>query len=220
MTDWRYVAVEGPIGVGKTTLARRLAETWSADLLLEAPEENPFLGAFYDQPTANALSAQLFFLLQRARQTETLRQRDLFHQRRITDFMFEKDPLFARLTLSGPEWTLYEDIYTRLAWQAPAPDKLIYLYAPRDTLMARVRQRARPEERNLDLDYLARVIESYAAYFSHYQDAPLVTVNAEQMDLVGNDDDYQRLLAALDSPARRVDLPGPASAMTNGPEVL
>jgi len=203
----RYIAIEGPIGVGKTTLAGRLAKSLGAELLLEAPQENPFLGPFYENPKANALPAQLFFLLQRARQIDSLRQRDMFAGRWITDFMFDKDPLFARLTLSGPELALYQDIYDRLAWQAPVPDKVIYLYAPVSVLDARVDQRARPEERAMQEGYLAQVAESYAGLFSHYRAAPLITVNAARMDLVNREEDYQRLLSVLDEPDRVIHLP-------------
>lgn len=201
-----YVAVEGPIGVGKTTLATRLAESLDADLLLEAPEENPFLGPFYDDPQAHAFQAQLFFLLQRARQVEHIRQKDLFAGRRVTDFMFDKDPLFARLTLSGPELALYEDVYQRLAWQAPVPDKIVYLYAPVDTLAARVRQRGRSQERALAPEYLARVADRYAEYFRGYSAAPLVTADAERLDLVDDPSDYRAVLEALADPAQRIDL--------------
>lgn len=206
MSGLGYVAIEGPIGVGKTTLAGRLAGSLDAELLLEAPEENPFLGPFYDDPAANALQAQLFFLLQRARQVDQLRQQDLFAGRRITDFMFDKDPLFARLTLSGSELALYEDIYHRLAWQAPVPDKVLYLHAPVDTLLERVRQRDRAQERPLTADYLHQVAVSYTEYFRDYRAAPLVTVDAERLDLVGNHEDYRRVLAALADPAPRIDL--------------
>lgn len=207
MNSLRYIAIEGPIGVGKTTLAHRLAQTLGAELLLESPQENPFLGAFYDNQQAHALSAQLFFLLQRARQIDGLRQRDLFAGRWITDFMFDKDPLFARLTLNAAELALYEEIYARLAWQAPAPDKVVYLYAPLPVLSQRVRQRARPEERSLQDDYLARVTQSYAEFFSRYRAAPLITVNADLMDLVNREEDYQNLLNALEAPDAVVHLP-------------
>lgn len=206
MSSLGYVAIEGPIGVGKTTLARRLAESLEADLLLEAPEENPFLGPFYDDPEANAFQAQLFFLLQRARQVEHIRQQDMFAGPRVTDFMFDKDPLFARLTLSGPELALYDDVYQRLAWQAPIPDKIVYLYAPLSTLVARVRQRGRTEERALEPDYLAQVADSYAEYFRDYRKAPLVTVDAARLNLVDNTANYRAVLDALTDPAPRVDL--------------
>lgn len=193
--------------MGKTTLAARLAKTLDAEFLLEAPQENPFLGAFYDNPRAHALPAQLSFLLQRARQVDSLRQRDLFAGRWVTDFMFDKDPLFARLTLSGPELALYQDIYNRLAWQAPTPDKVIYLYAPLPVLTERVQRRARPEERSLQDDYLAQVAESYAEFFASYRSAALVTVNAAVMDLVNREEDYQRLISAVLSPDPLIHLP-------------
>lgn len=201
-----YVAIEGPIGVGKTTLATRLAASLGAELLREAPEENPFLKSFYDDRNAYAFQAQLFFLLQRARQIEGLGQRDLFNGRRVTDFMFEKDPLFAHLNLSGPELALYDDVYRRLSWEAPKPDKVIYLYAPVDTLITRVQKRARWEEQALEPDYLVQVADRYAEFFQNYSDVPLVTVNAVQRNLVDCEADYQALLDALTNPVPRVDL--------------
>lgn len=193
----RYIAIEGPIGVGKTTLAHRLAASLDAEMLLESPEENPFLGPFYDDPAAHALPAQLFFLLQRARQVEGLRQGDLFSRTWIADFMFEKDPLFAGLTLSGPELALYRDIYRRMAWRAPAPDRVVYLHAPVEVLLERIRRRARPAERALDPGYLARVAEAYAEHFRDYDATPLVTVDAARFDLVNRDEDYGQVLASL-----------------------
>lgn len=197
MRPARYIAIEGPIGVGKTTLAHRLAESLDADLLLESPEENPFLGPFYDDPAAHALPAQLYFLLQRARQVEGLRQRDLFTRARIADFMFDKDPLFAGLTLSGPEFDLYRGIYRRLSWKAPVPDRVIYLHAPVEVLLERIRRRDRPAERALDAGYLARVAEAYADFFREYDAAPLTTVDAARFDLVGREADYRRVLDIL-----------------------
>ncbi|MGN8157078.1 deoxynucleoside kinase [Salinisphaera sp. SWV1] len=207
MKAGRYIAIEGPIGVGKSTLAGRLAADLDAGLLDEAPDDNPFLGDFYDNPAAHALPAQLFFLLQRARQVDSLRQSDLFGGGCVADFMFDKDPLFARLTLSGPELALYEDIYARLAWQAPRPDCVIYLDAPLDTLMARIARRGRPAEANLERDYLARVVSAYRAHFATYDATRLVRVDAEAMDLVGNDADYRALLSALERPVTVQSLP-------------
>lgn len=197
MRAGRYIAIEGPIGVGKTTLASRLAADLNAGVLAEDPDENPFLADFYDNPRGHALSAQLFFLLQRARQVDSLRQSDLFGGGCVADFMFDKDPLFARLTLSGDELALYEDIYARLAWQAPRPDCVIYLDASVDTLMARIALRGRPAEANLEPDYLARVVAAYRNYFASYSATSIVRVNAETMDLVGRDADYRAVLAAL-----------------------
>lgn len=207
MTPARYIAIEGPIGVGKTTLAHRLAAALDGDLLLESPQDNPFLGAFYDAPQANALPAQLAFLLQRIRQIEALRQRDLFRTTLITDFMFDKDPLFARLNLSAPELTLYDEIFARLAWRAPVPDVVIYLHAPLDVLMARVRQRARREEVGLERDYLGRVAASYADFFAGFDRAPLLSVDAQQMDLQGSETDFTQLLSRLAAPVMSCHLP-------------
>ena len=196
-----YVAIEGPIGVGKTTLADRLATDLGAERLVEAPEENPFLGDFYDNPSGHALSAQLFFLLQRARQIDSLRQADLFQRAGcIADFMFDKDPLFARLTLDGHEWALYDEIYTRLSWQAPQPDCVIFMSAPLDILMARIAQRARPAEHGLTRDYLARVVDGYDALFSRRHDCPVIRVDAQALDLVHDAQDYARVRDAVATP--------------------
>lgn len=194
----RYIAIEGAIGVGKTTLTRRLARSLNGDVLLESPDENPFLGAFYDRPDAYALQAQLFFLLQRARQVEGINQGDLFGGPLVADFMFDKDPLFAALTLSGPEMALYRDIHRRLSWQAPVPDRVIYLHAPVDVLAARVRRRGRTAERNLGTDHLARVADAYAEFFRDYDAAPVTVVDAARRDLVNSDADYAWLLSQLD----------------------
>lgn len=210
MTPGCYIAIEGPIGVGKTTLAARLSETLSARMLAEAPDENPFLGDFYDNPQGHALSAQLFFLLQRARQIDALRQTDLFEGGCVADFMFDKDPLFARLTLGADELALYEEIYARLAWQAPRPDCVVYLDAPVDVLMQRIAQRARPAERGLTPDYLARVVAAYRHLFADYRATPLLRVDANRLDLVGSDADYQRVVAALGRPAALQNLPKPS----------
>lgn len=203
-----YIAIEGPIAVGKTTLAGRLAVSLGARMLAETPEANPFLGDFYANPRAYALSAQLFFMLQRARQIDDLRQADMFETGCVADFMFEKDPLFARLTLSGAELALYHDIYARLAWQAPVPDCVIYLHAPVDVLMARVVQRARAAEHDLEAGYMAEVAEAYAEFFSQYTGTRLIRVDAAALDLVAADADYATLLKALESRRMTIDLPG------------
>src|SRR5699024_605974 len=200
-------AIEGPIGVGKTTLATRLAESLGAGLLAEAPEDNPFLGDFYDNPAGYALPAQLSFLLQRARQIAGLRQADLFSGGGVADFMFDKDPLFAGLTLDGAELALYHEIYERLAWQTPVPDCVIYLYAPVSVLMARVAHRDRRAERNLEAAYMARVVSAYADFFSRYQATRLIRVDAATLDLVAGDADYAALLVALECDQWRIDLP-------------
>lgn len=207
MKPARYIAVEGPIGVGKSTLARRLARDLKVGLLAEAPDENPFLGEFYDNPAAHALSAQLYFLLQRMRQMDTLGQSDRFGAGCVADFMFDKDPLFARLNLSGPELALYEGFHARLAGQAPQPDLVIYLDAALDTLLARIARRGRAAEAGLDRDYLARVVAAYRACFAVYEASPVIRVDADRMDLVDDEADYQALLNALAHPETEPRLP-------------
>lgn len=202
----RYIAIEGPIGVGKTTLARRLAQTLGAGLLSEAPEDNPFLGDFYNSPRGYALATQLSFLLQRARQIDGLRQGELFDDGCVADFMFAKDPLFARLNLDGAELALYKEIFDRLAWQAPVPDCVIYLHAPVDVLMRRVARRDRLSERNLEADYMAHVVAAYTEFFRAYDAARLIRIDAAAFDLVSRDADYANLLAALASDQWRIDL--------------
>src|SRR5699024_6748194 len=184
----------------------RLADTLDSAMLAEAPEENPFLADFYAAPENYALATQLSFLLQRARQIDGLRQADLFGNGCIADFMFDKDPLFARLTLDGAELSLYEEIYRRLAWQAPRPDRVIYLHAPVDVLMQRVAHRDRVAERRLAADYMVRVAAAYRRFFDNYRAAPLIVVDAAQFDLQGAAADYRALLDALATDERRIEL--------------
>ena len=202
----RYIAIEGPIGVGKTTLSHRLAESFAAEVFLERPQDNPFLEKFYNDPKGYALAAQLSFLVQRARQVDQLRQGDLFASRCVADVLFAKDRLFAQLNLKGAEFDLYDEIFRRLAWQAPRPDCVIYLHAPVDVLMQRVRKRNRHEEANLTEAYLHQVSQTYAAYFSHYRETQLIVVDADSHDLVGSRDDYNALLEALATPQSLITL--------------
>ncbi|MBR9813030.1 deoxynucleoside kinase [bacterium] len=206
MSRLDYIAVEGPIGVGKTTLATRLAKDLSAELLLERPQDNPFLEAFYREPEAKAFQVQLSFLLQRAEQVDGLRQTDLFRRCTVADFFFDKDPLFAQLTLSGSEFTLYRQLFTRLAWEAPRPDKVIYLHAPVDVLVQRVNKRGRSAEQPMTADYLAQVAGAYLDFFADYKDTDLITVNAATLDLVNQPDDYRKVLEAIATPQRRIQL--------------
>ena len=170
----RYVVIEGPIGAGKTTLARALAHHLHADTLLELPDENPFLARFYEDMARYALPAQLNFLFQRVDQLRGLAQLDMFARSTVADFLFDKDPLFARLTLSDDEFALYDKIYTHLKPQTPVPDLVVYLQAPVDTLVDRVHRRGVEFERQMPEVYLARLADAYARFFYSYDDAPLL----------------------------------------------
>ena len=193
----RYIVVEGPIGVGKTSLARRLAESFGCELLLEDAASNPFLERFYYNPRQAALPTQLFFLLQRAQQMQDLRQGDMFNPVRVADFLLEKDRLFAQLTLDENELHLYEQLYERLAIDAPRPDLVVYLQAPVDVLRQRISKRAIAAELYMDADYLRRLADSYTRFFHDYTDAPLLIVNAAEIDPINNEDDYRQLFQRI-----------------------
>jgi deoxyadenosine/deoxycytidine kinase len=189
--------VEGPIGAGKTSLARRLAARLAADLVLEQPEENPFLARFYQDMARFALPTQLFFLFQRARMLEPLAQPDMFGRPVIGDFLLDKDPLFARLTLSADELALYQKIYDALRPRAPTPDLVVYLQAQPATLVERVRRRAKGYERPVSEEYLALLADSYARFFYHYNAAPLLIVNSDNLNFVERDSDFELLVSRL-----------------------
>ena len=180
----RYLVVEGPIGCGKTTLARRLAERTGANTLLEDPNANPFLPQFYRDMRRYALPTQLFFLFQRVAQLESLKQPDLFAKPTVADFSLGKDPLFARLTLEDAEYQLYLKIFEHVRPQAPTPDLVIYLQASIPTLVARVRKRGNPIEGGMDEDYLRRLSEAYSRYFYDYAESPILVVNSDRFDFV------------------------------------
>ena len=191
----RYIVIEGPIGVGKTSLCKRLADHLGADVLLEEAEENPFLERFYQNPKHSALPTQLFFLFQRARQIQDLRQSDMFAaQVRVSDFLMEKDRLFAQITLDDDEFRLYEQVYSSLTLDSPRPDLVIYLQAPVETLMDRVYKRGRKIERNIEAAYLNKLSDAYTRFFYYYNDSPLLIVNAADLDLVGNQQHFELLL--------------------------
>lgn len=189
----RFIVVEGPIGVGKTSLAKRLAESLSGELVLEEVEQNPFLEQFYKSRKTAALPAQLFFLFQRARQLEELRQSDMFSPVRIADFHIAKDRLFAELNLNRDELELYDQIYDKLDIEVPEPDLIVYLQASVDVLMSRITQRSIPYERNIDRTYMEKIADAYARYFYSYDETPLLIVNASSIDPVRNDADYDAL---------------------------
>jgi deoxyguanosine kinase len=193
-TPHRFVVVEGPIGVGKTSLARRLARSFGSELVLEQGDENPFLERFYRNPRAAAFQTQLYFLFQRARQMQELRQADLFERVRVSDYLLDKDRLFARLTLDDEEFGLYEQVYSRLAIDAPVPDLVVYLQAPVDVLLDRIGRRGIQYEQVIERRYLERLVESYSRFFLEYDVAPVLIVNASEIDLVGSDADYDSLL--------------------------
>jgi deoxyadenosine/deoxycytidine kinase len=194
----RFIAVEGPIGVGKTSLARKLAESLSADLVLEEVYENPFLERFYREGRSAALPAQMYFLFARARQIEGLRQSDLFANVRVADYVFAKDRLFAELNLRPDELALYDQVVATLKVDAPVPDLVIYLQSSVDALLERIARRGIPAERAIDRRYLERLNDAYARYFHAYNDGPLLIVNASQIDPISNSADYDQLFQQIE----------------------
>jgi len=193
----KFVVVEGPIGVGKTSLARRLSSSLSAEAVLEQAAQNPFLERFYRNPRAGALPTQLYFLFQRAQQLSSLKQQDLFASVRVADYLLEKDRLFARVTLDEAEYALYEQVYAKLDVQAPKPDLVVYLQAPVDVLLERIGKRGIDYEQHIERQYLERLNEAYARFFHEFESAPLLIVNAAAIDPINNQADYDELLAAI-----------------------
>ena len=192
-----FIAVEGPIGVGKTTLARRLAESLDYPLMLEPAAENPFLDRFYTEGASQALPTQLFFLLHRARQLADMPSGGLLDQNLVADFLMEKDELFAKLTLDSQEFALYQQIQSSLKLNPPTPDLVIYLQAPTDVLLQRIHQRGLQSELQIDADYLVSLSESYTEFFHYYDDAPLLIVNASEIDFAHNDIHFDHLLEQI-----------------------
>ena len=197
MDKYRYIVVEGPIGVGKTSLARRLALHLKAELLLEHPEQNPFLARFYEDMERYALPTQLFFLFQRVSELRNLAQIDMFSRVTVADFLLDKDPLFARLTLNNEELHLYRQIYAQLKPQSATPDLVIYLQASTETLIERVRRRGLSYERTISEGYLLRLAEGYARFFYQYDAAPVLIVNSENLNFVDSAGDFDLLLQRI-----------------------
>ncbi len=195
----KYIVVEGPIGVGKTHLVKRLAESFlGASTILEQPEDNPFLEKFYLNPKQSALPTQLSFLMQRVKLSKALQQDDLFNDLQLSDFMLEKDRIFAHITLDDDELALYNMVYDNLTLHHRIPDLVIYLQASLPVLKSRVSQRGIDYEQHVEDAYLKKLVDSYADFFHYYDAAPLLIVNAEQIDLVNSEADYQNLLEQIE----------------------
>jgi deoxyguanosine kinase len=198
LEKYKYIVVEGPIGVGKTTLAHKLAASVRAQTLMELPNENPFLERFYRDGTRYALPTQMFFLFQRLNQLRELTQTDLFGTPIVSDFLLDKDPLFARLTLSDDEFDLYRQVYDYARPQVPVPDLVIYLQAQPDALAERIRKRGIASEAAISDLYLFRLCESYSRFFYHYDTAPLMIVNTERLNPVEREEDFSLLLKRIE----------------------
>ena len=192
-----YIAIEGPIGVGKTVLAKKLAQDFPANLALEQVDDNPFLDKFYEDPEKFALSTQLYFLTNRVKQIQLFKQTDMFNTARISDFLMEKDRLFAELTLEPTEFDLYETVYASLTRDLLVPDLVIYLQAPLEVLISRIHKRGRHFERLIEADYLEKVSTMYSEFFYHYHAAPLLIINVSEVDFVANSEDYSQLLERI-----------------------
>jgi deoxyadenosine/deoxycytidine kinase len=202
MTDHRYVAVEGPIGVGKTSFARILSEHIGAHLILEKPDENPFLPDFYKNRAKFALQVQLFFLVSRYQQQMKLISHDLFMQKIVTDYTFDKDRIFAQVNLNEKEMYLYDKISEMLARSVPQPDLVIYLQASTENLLTRIRKRGVPFEKSIDAGYLDELTEAYNYYFFNYDKGPLLVVKTDEIDFVENEDELKDLLAQISKPIK------------------
>lgn len=198
MRNKPYIVVEGPIGAGKTTLARLLADEKQARLVLEKVEENPFLGRFYEEPDKYRLQAQLYFLLTRYRQQQELAQADLFRQNLVSDYLFAKDQLFAQVNLDADELALYRQLFGLLDARLAKPDLVVYLEARLDVLMARVRKRSKDYERNLTPEYVRRIAEAYRDFFFHYDETPLLVVNCSEIDFVEHAEETDDLIREID----------------------
>ncbi len=202
MAEYRYIAVEGPIGVGKTSFAKTLAERLSAHLMLERTDDNPFIQDFYKNRTKFALQTQLFFLVSRYQQQTRLQSHDLFMQKIVTDYTFDKDRLFARINLEEKELYLYDKIAEMLARTVPQPDLIIYLQAATENLLSRIRKRSVSYEKNFDANYLDELNEAYNFHFFNYDKGPLLVVKTDEIDFVSNSEDFEDLLAQISRPIK------------------
>lgn len=191
-----YIVIEGPIGAGKTSLSRYLASELGARLLLEVVEENPFLAAFYEDPEGVAFKVQTFFLLSRYKQLAALSQGELFYRHTVADYLFDKDFIFAQLTLKGAEWQLYQELYQQLRPKLTQPDLVVYLHAEPDLLLERIARRGRPFEKSIEADYLRRLNDAYEAYFSRY-DGALKVIEAKDYDFVSSESDRSAVMSQI-----------------------
>ena len=209
----KYIAIEGPIGVGKTTLANKIAKTFNYDAFLEQPSENPFLKNFYRNQGQSALATQLFFLFQRMQQIQDLKQRSLFENVRVADFLIEKDRLFAEVTLTNEEMDLYNKVYEHITLDAPTPDLVIYLQAPIEILKERISKRGNINEQYLTLDYLERLNDEYSRFFLDYKSAPLLIINAADINLESNEEDYESLITMIMSNPKGTNFVNPQPSL-------
>jgi deoxyguanosine kinase len=202
MESFRYIVVEGPIGVGKTSLAKMLSAHLKARCILESPEENPFLHKFYRDRKKYAFQTQVFFLLKRYQQQREIRQIDLFNQVTITDYLFAKDRIFAYLNLDENELALYQRIYSLLDGRILTPDMVVFLQARPETLLARIRERDVGYEREIDIEYLRALSQAYNTFFFHYEESPLLVVDTSEIDFVNREEDLQNLIREIRSMRR------------------
>ena len=213
MRNLNYIAIEGPIGVGKTSLAKLLSKRLSAKLILEKFEENPFLSEFYNDPTRFAFQTQLFFLLQRYQQQQDIRQVDMFHNLLISDYMFIKDRLFASLNLDDKEMNLYDSIANMMERNVINPDLIIYLLADTASLMKNIDKRGRNFESNISYEYINELNEIYTEYFFRYNDTPLVIINTNNIDFVHNPDDLDQVIQYIKQPVSGTKFFNPSSSV-------
>jgi deoxyadenosine/deoxycytidine kinase len=195
--ETKYIAIEGPVGSGKTSLAKKMANHLDGKLILEQPETNPFLENFYKDPRSNALPTELSFLFQRSKLLEDINQEDLFTNINITDFIFEKDNIFTEINLTQEEIELFKNVKDSLKVSHPSPDLVVYLQAPVEVLLSRIRMRSPSVDLLIDGSYLEKIADSYAKYFYYYDDSPLFIVNAENIDPINNDDHFEMLFSEL-----------------------
>jgi deoxyguanosine kinase len=194
---FRYIVIEGPIGVGKTSLTKLLAKEFNARCILEKPEENPFLAQFYQDRKKYAFQTQIFFLLNRFQQQKEIAQLDLFNQVSLCDYLFAKDRIFASLNLDNHELALYEQTFHLLTGQIPSPDLVIFLQAKPEVLLHRIKSRNIPYEREIDIEYLKMLTEGYNYYFFHYDHTPLLVVNTSEIDFVNREEDFVQLVREI-----------------------